>query len=413
MRTNGARATSAVVSSRGRLLFLVSAGFAISWLPAACSPAVEPRTAAPGDEARDAGESRELLYVRGLNDAAFGEAGRRALDAGFELGNGMLASTDQSDAGFSDDPMATHKDTREELLSLFALRPMTEAERTRVRADAILDALVGIGAPTRMNQGNKAIALHTTSKRACLEGLRGVTIQTPEDRALCGADNMVPVWRIPQGATAASDAGSPDAGAPKPAFCIDEFEFPNQACELPFVWVSPSSASTMCKLQGKRLCMQPEWQLACRADPEGGKDQRYAYGNKLDLDVCHTHRPHRQRCVSQDAKTVWATCTTDTEPSGSFPKCRSRFGVFDMHGNVAEIMERKDTDGTMVSQLKGSAWFYSELAREPDQPIPESTPFKESAHPDHCNFDPRWHVENIDSALHVNYHLGFRCCKSI
>jgi hypothetical protein len=32
---------------------------------------------------------------------------------------------------------------------------------------------------------------------------------------------------------------------------------------------------------------------------------------------------------------------------------------------------------------------------------------------DHCAHDPRWHVEPMVKAWHVNYHLGFRCCKTI
>jgi formylglycine-generating enzyme len=287
------------------------------------------------------------------------------------------------------DPMALHKDTKDELLAL--LDPWDP------RADGFLRATFGIDGPWQMNQGNKAIARHTTSREECLAGLADIVLQTPDQRATCGADNMVPVF----------------GKGNKPSYCIDVFEFPNRACELPIVWASPSAANAVCKLQGKRLCAQGEWQLACRADPEGGKDRRYAYGDVLDLDVCNTHRSHRQRCVTSDAKSAWATCGTDTEPSGAFPRCRSRFGVFDQHGNVAEAMVRKDVDGKPVSQLKGSAWFYSEIAREPDRPIPESTPYKESAHSDTCNFDPRWHVESLDLAVHVNYHLGFRCCKSL
>jgi sulfatase modifying factor 1 len=87
--------------------------------------------------------------------------------------------------------------------------------------------------------------------------------------------------------------------------------------------------------------------------------------------------------------------------------------VFDQHGNVAEVMMRRESPTQVVTQLKGSAWFYLELAKEPGEPVPESTTNKAGAHPDHCNFDPRWHVEPIDAAMHVNYHLGFRCCKSI
>ncbi|MBX3228952.1 MAG: hypothetical protein KIT84_41525 [Labilithrix sp.] len=58
-------------------------------------------------------------------------------------------------------------------------------------------------------------------------------------------------------------------------------------------------------------------------------------------------------------------------------------------------------------------WFYVELAKEPGQPPLASTVMKEAAYPDHCNFDPRWHVEPVDQAIHTNYHLGFRCCRSI
>jgi len=372
-------------------------------LPAACRPPADATT----ERSFDAATSRDVQMEP--FDATQPEA---LHDAWAE---DAAADAFSFDAAAAFDPMATHLTTREELIALLTLRPMTDKERAQIRPYMILDAIVGPGVPTRMNQGNKALSLHTTSREACLAGLQGVTLQTPGDRAICGAPNMVPIW--PKGTRVSTADGGVadgvDGGTAKPAYCIDIFEFPNRVCELPFVWVSPSAASTMCKLEGKRLCMQEEWSYACRADPEGGKDTRYAYGDKLDLEICHTHRPHRQRCVSQDANTTWNSCTTDTEPSGSFPKCRSRYGVFDQHGNVAEIMVRKDTDGTMVSQLKGSAWFYTELAKEPGEPVPESTLMKESAHPDHCNFDPRWHVENIEKALHVNYHLGFRCCKSL
>ncbi len=374
-------------------------------MPAACRPPADATAAVSIDAA--------------TVDVSF-DATEPTVDAtAFDAWVDDAADAFAADAAPLGDPMATHLTRREDLIALLTLRPMTDKERIQVRPYMLLDALVGPGVPTRMNQGNKALSLHTTSREACLAGLAGVVLQTPAERAICGAPNMVPVWprgeRRGAGRDDAGDSGADagEGGAKKPAFCIDIFEFPNRACELPFVWVSPSAASTMCRLTGKRLCMQEEWSQACRADPEGGKDTRYAYGDRLDLEVCHTNRPHRQRCVSQDANTTWSTCTTDTEPSGSFPKCRSRYGVFDQHGNVAEIMVRKDTDGTKVSQLKGSAWFYNELAREPDQPVPATTPFKDSAHPDHCNFDPRWHVENIETALHVNYHLGFRCCKGL
>jgi formylglycine-generating enzyme len=294
------------------------------------------------------------------------------------------------------DPMDLHRNSREELLSLVTLKDFTEKERAVMKPDAFLARVVGTDGPHQMNQGNKEIAQHTKSREECLEGLKDVVIQTEEQRRVCGAENMVPVW----------------AKGKDPTFCIDVFEFPNKTCELPWVWTAPAQAKRVCELQGKRLCADTEWNLACRADPEGGPDRRYAYGDELDLDICHTNLRHRERCVSQSAQTGWKTCTTDTEPSGSFPQCRSRFGVFDQHGNVAEVMTRK-TPERVVTQLKGSAWFYVELAKEPGGPPLETTTLKKAAYPDHCNFDPRWHVETLEKAQHVNYHLGFRCCKSI
>lgn len=294
------------------------------------------------------------------------------------------------------DPMKLHRDTREELLSLFTINELPSQEKKTPQPDAFLRAMFNPDGPSHANQGNKAIAQHTISREKCIEGLKDVVIQTPEQRAKCGVENMVPVW----------------IKGKEASFCIDVFEFPNKPCELPMVWTQPPLAKKVCEMQGKRLCSDIEWNMACRGDPEGGEDWRYAYGNKLDIEVCHTNLRHRTACVVQDAKTTWKTCTTDTEPSGAFPKCRSRFGVFDQHGNVAEVMTRREGD-KVFTQLKGSAWFYVELAKEPNEPVPATTTNKTGAYPDHCNFDPRWHVEPLESAMHVNYHLGFRCCKSI
>ncbi len=175
--------------------------------------------------------------------------------------------------------------------------------------------------------------------------------------------------------------------------CIDIFEFPNRACELPFVWAGATIGNEVCKRLGKRLCRQPEWIEAC-----GGN---YAYGDELDLQVCHTnHSRERAELVCDPAtvKTTWKTCATNTEPAGAFPRCRSWHGVFDMHGNVAEAMTRRDPDGKLYSQLKGSAFFYVDV---------------QESYSDRCDHNPRWHVEEMKRAWHVNYHLGFRCCADI
>ena len=298
------------------------------------------------------------------------------------------------------DPMANQQDTQDGLLSLFSIKPFTDEEKARLHPDAFLHRMFDVTGPSHANQGNKAIAQHKISKEQCLAGLKGITLQTPEQKEKCGgAENMVPVpFKSRDGKEG--------------WYCIDIFEFPNKACELPMVWTQPPLAKKVCELQGKRLCADTEWNTACRADPAGGPDQRYAYGDKLDLEICHTNLRHRQACVVQDSGTTWKTCTTDTEPSGAYPKCRSRYGVFDQHGNVAEVMTRREGD-KIFTQLKGSAWFYVELAKEPKEPPFPTTTNKAGAYNDDCNFDPRWHVEELDKAMHVNYHLGFRCCKTI
>ncbi len=297
-------------------------------------------------------------------------------------------------AGAGDDPAAFHYETREELLALFTIHRPPKRDSN---ADGFLQKSFGPGSAKLINQGNKAVARHTISKAKCLAGLEGVTLQTEEQKATCGGfENMVPIWKKGK----------------KPKACIDVFEFPNKPCELPLVWTAPVQAKVICELQGKRLCSQEEWTLACNGDPDGGKPRKFAYGDEMDLEICNTNKPGATwspGCNPDSASTAWKTCATNTEPAGAYPRCRSRFGVFDQHGNVAEIMARLDADGHWYSQLKGSAFFYVDVARKPDERPP---PGRET-YPDHCAYDPRWHVEPINEAWHVNYHLGFRCCKGV
>ncbi len=308
------------------------------------------------------------------------------------LDAGAIADAGAEAGVVSGDPMANHLETKEALLALFSIKRPPKRDSN---ADGFLNKSFGVTAPSLINQGNKAMAKHAISKEACLAGLSGITLQTEEQKHICGGEeNMVPI----------SKPGK------HPKVCIDIFEFPNKACELPVVWVAPVQAKVICELQGKRLCNQEEWTQACKGDPDGGKDRKFAYGDEMDLAICNTNKRAKDfgpGCEPDSASSAWRTCSTNTEPSGSFPQCRSRYGVFDQHGNVAEIMWRRDPDGHIYDQLKGSAFFYVDVARKPD------ARGKKETYPDHCAYDPRWHVEKMSEAWHVNYHLGFRCCKSV
>jgi sulfatase modifying factor 1 len=301
------------------------------------------------------------------------------------------------DAGpWAEKPMQPRA-TQDELLELLSLPPIDDAKRKR--RDAFLRTAIGPGTPGRMNQGNPDIAKQEISRARCLNGLEGIVIQTEEQRRRCkGFETMVPLYAD----------GSPESAKA----CIDVFEFPNRACELPFVWASASQAKAVCRALRKRLCTQQEWVTACSADPAGGAAWTFAYGEKLDLSACNTrkssHAYDKKPCDPKTIHTAWKSCGTHTEPTGAFPRCRSRLGVFDLHGNVAEAMSRYDPEEQKtVSQLKGSAFFYVDVARD------ERGESKRENYPDHCAHDPRWHVEDLGHAWHVNYHLGFRCCLSL
>ena len=318
-----------------------------------------------------------------------------AVDAAVLLDAGSADTGAPVDGSFptrSVDDRPLHQTTQEALLALFEVLPPKGKRRDPM---PFLKKAIGPDGPARGNQGNPELAKHDISRAQCLAGLAGVTLQTDEQRQACrDKDNMVPIYKGGEVSRAKT--------------CIDIFEFPNKACELPFVWVPPTWAQEICAAQGKRLCTQEEWVLACGGDPEGGKPWRHAYGDDLDLAACHTSKSAKGiACDPDTAGTTWKTCPTQTEPSGSFPRCRSRFGVFDQHGNVAEEMTRLDSDGHVYSQLKGSAFFYVDVARKPGDQA------KKENYPDHCAHDPRWHVERMNEAWHVNYHLGFRCCMTL
>ena len=74
------------------------------------------------------------------------------------------------------------------------------------------------------------------------------------------------------------------------------------------------------------------------------------------------------------------------------------------------MMTRTGPAGETLTQLKGSAFFYVDVARRPDE---SQKPGGRETYPDHCAFDPRWHVEELARSTHSNYHLGFRCCLGL
>jgi len=106
------------------------------------------------------------------------------------------------------------------------------------------------------------------------------------------------------------------------AYCIDLYEYPNVAGELPWVYVAWLAAKQACASRGRRLCTEDEWARACGGD----SGLLFPYGD--------IHEPKR--------------CNDTVDPvgdesqksgGGAFPDCVGQWGVYDMDGNVSEWVD--------------------------------------------------------------------------
>lgn len=113
------------------------------------------------------------------------------------------------------------------------------------------------------------------------------------------------------------------------AYCIDLYEYPDQAGGKPTTSVSFSEAKSACENQGKRLCSEDEWERACK----GPSSSRFSYGDSYDAQACNMGKA--------------------ADGAGSHERCKSGFGVFDLSGNVAEWTSSRYTAGVGGKAIKG------------------------------------------------------------
>jgi len=281
------------------------------------------------------------------------------------------------------------------------------AQMSRLRQIFAVSGYVG--------QGNPAIARHPMTPKECADGIPGGPQSYDDQRnaRICGDRYMVPLYdpatQTPQEATA----------------CIDQFEFPNIPCAYPVVWVKAREAAQICSALGKRLCDAHEWEGACAGSLQP-PDYRYDLGSVAAMRSWHNRKYEPSRrwaygsayqkgvCAAASSKSAgcggggFNSCGSNTYPTGAFPDCVSDLGVYDQHGNAAEHMNlpmsptqmaSKGSTTLGVTEMKGS-WFIFDNYR---------------AHPDWCRWRaPYWHGSRVMStSSHANYHLGFRCCKTI
>ena len=167
-------------------------------------------------------------------------------------------------------------------------------------------------------------------------------------------------------------------------FCIDQFEYPNEPGQKPQVMVTWNQARQVCAGEGKRLCGEAEWTLAC----EGSERLPYPYGYARNPEACNIDRPHpepNERLIA-DPRTRDAELARldQRNPSGANESCVSPFGAYDMTGNVDEWVVN-DRGVPHKSGLKGGYWG----------------PVR-----DRCRPMTTAHDENF-----AFYQIGFRCCS--
>lgn len=314
--------------------------------------------------------------------------------------------------------LAQYQSLRDQNETLFR-----QLQRVHGLSDMQMSNLRGIFAKSGyVGQGNPAITRHPVTPEACQDKLNnlGVSYENPAFERICRAKYMAPLYDP-------SSQRQEDAMA-----CIDQFEFPDIPCAYPIVWVKAREAAEICQAQGKRLCDAHEWEGACAgslgepdyrfdlartSNPSDavrrmrtahneayGSQRAWSYGPEYRRGMCGTSSQKSPDCLGEG----WKTCGSNTFPDGTFPECRSSLQVYDLNGNAAEHMNLPLNESQMASrgsrelgytEMKGS-WFVFDTFR---------------AHEDWCRWRaPFWHGSRVmDERSHANYHLGFRCCKTL
>lgn len=291
---------------------------------------------------------------------------------------------------------------------------LTDAQMNAIRKIFVKSGYIG--------QGNPAVTQHPVTPEACQAKVKsaGVQYENPRFEKICKAKYMAPLY-------------NPAKQKPEDAkACIDQFEFPDIPCTYPVVWVKAREAAEICSAEGKRLCDAHEWEGACAGDleppdyefnlvkdlsPEDAiQRMRYLHNKKYSATESWSYGPEYEKgiCATGSKKTPgcnggsWTGCGSNTYPTGDFPACKSSLDVYDLNGNAAEHMNLPINESEMSSlgstelgytEMKGS-WFVFDTVR---------------AHPDWCRWRaPFWHGTRVmDERSHANYHLSFRCCKSL
>jgi formylglycine-generating enzyme required for sulfatase activity len=166
-----------------------------------------------------------------------------------------------------------------------------------------------------------------------------------------------------------------------------------------------------CAASGKRLCEPGEWLEAC----QGPAQNTYVFGDTWDPEICNSVDTYCQECCdilglaicptgencgysssltsSYTPETCFLTADYGLDtchvcfhvmPTGSFPKCTSGNGLYDVNGNVWEVVPVPTSEDSRGYQVRGGAFNCG-------------SPSARFA----CTFNAGW----------TDLYAGFRCCK--
>ena len=162
----------------------------------------------------------------------------------------------------------------------------------------------------------------------------------PDDMtAICGAFCM-DLWEASRLDASEKSGGSDGTLAVSQAGVIPWYSSDGKA------GMNQQIATAACEAAGKQLCSPEEWQVACA----GADELSYCYGDKYVASTCNGIDAFCD-CDGDgepDGEDAYAGCRyeCDTDlrvvPTGSFPDCIDAWGVFDINGNVWEVVRTDD-----------------------------------------------------------------------
>ena len=135
-------------------------------------------------------------------------------------------------------------------------------------------------------------------------------------------------------------------------FCMSKFEYPGTEGSYPRVGINYYEAKRIAETNGYRLCSKDEFNFAC----EGEEAHPYGYGDGFhrDAEICNIDKPWTD--YNKFPPSSWNDRDAGLYqgvPSTSSSKCKSVFGIYNLNGNVDEIL---DSEGHKNVILSGGYW---------------------------------------------------------